>query len=339
MKKIKILILCVTVFVLLVFSTGYCKAAQGEVDYTKGKEYNFIAASGVVLNNPIQLAMTEMNRIITEKTNGRITFTEHHQSVLGSERDLLEQLSQGLVDMVGGGAQVAYNFVPACGVFDLPYLFMSDEHAMAVLNSDIGDEIFAKFEGTGIKPLTWLNSGWRNITSNRELSSPDDMEGMKVRSLENQVYIDMFRALEANPTPMAFPEVYTALQQGTVDGHDNPFVVINNARFDEVQDYIYVTEHTLSLSLLSFSQKVWDSLSEADQQLIQSVASEMMEYSFKENKRVDAESKAAILERGNARIIEVDKSAWANAVREIYPKYEKIYGKEFIDKIVNFDYE
>ena len=161
---------------------------------------------------------------------------------------------------------------------------------------------------------------------------------MKVRSLENQVYIDMFKAFGANPTPMAFPEVYTALQQGTVDGHDNPLVVINNAKFDEVQDYIYLTQHTQSVGILSFSQKVWDTLSDTDQALIQSVASEMLHYSFVENDRVDAESMAAILERGNAQIIEVDKSVWADVARKIYPKYEEIYGKELIDSIINFDY-
>lgn len=338
MKKYLRFMLCLNTFVLVLVLAGYGATTQSEVDYTQGKKYNFIAASGVVLNNPIQLAMTEMNRIITEKTNGRITLTEHHQSVLGSERDLLEQESQGLVDMVGGGSQVAYNFVPACGVFDLPYLFMSNEHAMAVLTSEIGDDIFAEFEGTGIKPLAWLNCGWRNITSNKPLSGPEDMAGMKVRSLENQVYIDMFKAIGANPTPMAFPEVYTALQQGTVDGHDNPFVVINNARFDEVQDYIYVTEHTASVGLLSFSQHVWDTLSPTDQELIQSIASEMTPFSFRENDRVEAESRAAILERGNAQIIEVDKSVWANVVRKIYPKYEEIYGKDLIDRIINFNF-
>ena len=131
------------------------------VDYTQGDKVTLTAATGVVWGNPIQLSITKMNEVLTEVTNGRITFDEHHNSALGSERELLEQESVGMVDIVGGGSQVAYNFVPACGLFDLPYLFTSNEHAKAVLASDIGADILKQFEGTGIKALGWLNCGWR----------------------------------------------------------------------------------------------------------------------------------------------------------------------------------
>ena len=309
-----------------------------EIDYTQGDPVVLVAATGVVMNNPIQLAISEMNRILTEKTGGRITLDEYHNSALGSERELLEQESIGMVDMVGGGSQVAYNFVQDCGLFDLPYLFMSNEHAKAVLSSEIGQNILNEFDGTGIKALGWVACGWRNVTSNTEINSPADMVGKKVRVLENQVYIDMFSALGASPTPMAFTELYTALQQGTVDGEDNPLIVINSAKFDEVQKYIYLTQHTFAAGLITMSQDTWDSLSETDQQLIASVAADMLDYSFEASAQVEETSKEEILARGKATISEVNKEEWAEIMRTIYPTYEEVYGKELIDSILNFDY-
>ncbi len=312
--------------------------SAGGIDYTQGDSHKFVAATGVVMNNPIQLAISEMNRVLTEKTNGRLTFDEYHNSALGSERDLLEQESTGMIDCVGGGSQVAYNFVQTCGLFDLPYLFLSDEHAKAVLGSDIGDGILKEFDGTGIKALSWVACGWRNVTANKQLSGPADMAGVKIRVLENQVYMDMFSEIGASPTPMAFTEVYTALQQGTVDAEDNPLIVINSAKFDEVQKYIYLTEHTFAAGLITFSQDVFDSLPDTDQALIQSVASQMLDYSFQASDKVKGDSLAEISSRGNAEVVEVDKTVWSEAMSGVYPKYEDTYGADLIDSILNFKY-
>lgn len=308
------------------------------VDHTQGETYTFTAATGVVMNNPIQLSITEMCRRIEEETGGRITFTEHHNSALGSERDLLEQESGGMIEMVGGGSQVAYNFVQTCGMFDLPYLFMNEEHAKAVLGSEIGDQILAEFEGTGIKALGWIACGWRSLTGNEEMLTPADLAGKKIRVLENEVYMDMFQAVGANPTPMAFTELYTALQQKTVDCMDNPPIVINSGSFDGVQSHLMLTEHTFAAGLITFSQEAFDALSPEDQELIQRIASEMLDYSFSVTEQVEDESIAAITGRGQMQIVEVDKAAWAEAMRTIYPKYEEIYGKELVDSIVNFAY-
>lgn len=308
------------------------------VDYTQGDKLTLTAATGVVWGNPIQLSITKMNEVLTEVTGGRITFDEHHNSALGSERELLEQESIGMVDIVGGGSQVAYNFVPACGLFDLPYLFTSNEHAKAVLASDIGDDILQQFEGTGIKALGWLNCGWRNVTLNKELSSPDDMAGVKIRVLENQVYIDMFKAVGALPTPMAFTELYTALSQGTVEAEDNPLIVINSGKFYEVQKYIYLTEHTFAAGLITMSQEVWDSLSETDQELIQAVADAMFEYSFTASDEVAEASLNTIKESSTAQIVEVDKAPWIEKMRTIYPNYYDAFGEDLINEIVNFAY-
>lgn len=308
------------------------------IDYTAGEKVTLTAATGVVWGNPIQLSITKMNEVLTEITDGRITFDEHHNSALGSERELLEQESIGMLDLVGGGSQVAYNFVPACGLFDLPYLFTNADHAKAVLSSEIGQNILKEFEGTGIKALGWLNCGWRNVTANAEIHSPDDMQGIKIRVLENQVYIDMFEAVGALPTPMAFTELYTALSQGTVDAEDNPLIVINSGKFYEVQKYIYLTEHTFAAGLISMSQEVWDSLSETDQQLIQAVADAMLDYSFTASEEVAETSLKEIQEKSSAQIIEVDKAPWIEKMRSIYPSYYDSFGEDLINQIVNFTY-
>ncbi|MDR1732265.1 MAG: TRAP transporter substrate-binding protein [Synergistaceae bacterium] len=331
----------VAVLVLLCISPGlFAGTAQaaGEVDHTKGEKHSFTVATGVVMNNPIQLAISEMCRRIQEITGGRISFSEHHNSALGSERELLEQESTGMIDMVGGGSQVAYNFVQTCGVFDLPYLFMSNEHAEAVLGSEIGKNILKQFEGTGIKPLTWIACGWRSLTANEPIRTPKEIAGKKIRAMENAVYIDMYNAVGANPTPMAFTELYTALQQGTVDGMDNPPIVINSGSFDDVQKYLMLTEHTFAAGLISMSQELYDSLSSEDQELFQSVAADMLAFSFRANDRVEGESIKAIEARGHMQVLKVDKKIWADAMRTIYPKYEAIYGPDFVRSIVDFKF-
>jgi tripartite ATP-independent transporter DctP family solute receptor len=309
------------------------------VDYTQGEKLHLIAADGSVIGNPIGLCIDELAKQLNTRTNGRITVDVYHNSELGSDREVFEQVVSGTIDFGGAGSHVVYGFVPACGVFDLPYLFTSYEHAAAVLTGPIGQDIISKFEGAGIKPLTWLTCGWRNVTSNKELNSPSDMAGVKIRIATNQVYIDMFEAVGAIATPLAFNELYTALQMHTVDAEENPYLVINSAKFYEVQNYIYETEHTFSASLLTISQKRWDSLSETDRQLISDIVSEMYMLSQKLTEEADVSAMKEM--KSNSDIIiqqGIDKAPWIEAMRSIYPKYYAEYGEDFINSIANYEY-
>lgn len=224
-------------------------------------------------------------------------------------------------------------------VFDLPYLFVSDEHAEAVLNSEIlQNQMKILEEKSGIRMLAWFKLGWRNITnSKRAVYVPDDMKGIKIRVIENPVMIAQFKAVGAIPTPMAWSELYTALQQNTVDAQENPTYVILNNSLDEVQSHISLTEHSYTVAALIFSKQTFDSLSAQDQNAVISAAEEAKEYQVAVAKEREALAVDKLKARGNCEIIEtIDKEPWIAAMRTIYPEFTKSLGVELVESIVNF---
>src|SRR5690625_1967977 len=171
-------------------------------------------------------------------SDGKFVVVEHPSSALGGERDMIEGAQIGSVDLVITSSGPLGNFVPEALVFDLPFLFRDYDHARGVLDSEIGQSILEGMRDQDLVGLAWSENGFRHLTnSQRAIHSPSDLDGLKVRTMENQVHMRAFEAMGAAPTPMAWPEVYTALQQGTVDGQENPIPVIASARFWEVQDH------------------------------------------------------------------------------------------------------
>ncbi|MEC8936012.1 MAG: DctP family TRAP transporter solute-binding subunit, partial [Pseudomonadota bacterium] len=180
-------------------------------------------------------------------SDGAFTVTEHASGSLGGEREMIEGLQIGTVDVVITSSGPLGNFVPETYVLDLPFLFENYDQARCVLDSEIGDELLAKMSDHGLVGMAWSENGFRHLTnSQREIASPADAEGLRVRTMENAVHQEAFRQMGARPTPMAFPELFTALQQGTVDGQENPITVIVATNFWEVQDYLSLTGHVYS---------------------------------------------------------------------------------------------
>ena len=168
-------------------------------------------------------------------SDGKFTVVEHPSSALGGERDMIEGLQIGSVDLVITSSGPLGNFAPEVLVLDLPFLFRDYEHARGVLDGEIGQEMLENMRDQDLVGLAWSENGFRHLTnSQRAVDAPEDLDGLKVRTMENQVHMRAFEAMGAAPTPMAWPEVYTALQQGTVDGQENPIPVIAAAKFWEV---------------------------------------------------------------------------------------------------------
>src|SRR3712207_4819177 len=164
---------------------------------------------------------------IEARTGGRYKIQNFYSSALGAERESVEAVQLGTLDLTLTSTGPLPNFVPEIAILDIPFLFRDYAHARAVLDGPIGDELLKKFESKGIKALAWGENGFRHMTnSKRPINAPEDVKGLKMRTVENPVHIQAFKALGINPTPMAFSEVFTALQQGTVDGQENPLSVI-----------------------------------------------------------------------------------------------------------------
>jgi TRAP-type transport system periplasmic protein len=288
-------------------------------------------------NSHYGVAIDTFAREVEQRTNGRYKVQNFYSGALGAERESIEALQLGTLDLTLTSTGPVPNFVPDIAILDIPFLFRDYAHARAVLDGPIGQDMLKKFEPKGIEALAWGENGFRNMTnSKRPVNVPDDLKGLKMRTMENPVHIAAYRAFGIIPTPMAFTEVFTALQQGTVDGQENPLSVITAAKLDQVQKYLTLTGHVYSPSLILMSKAQWDKLSPADKQAFQEAAKEAV----KANRaRIDDDEKKAVADlrsKGMQVVDNVDKSKFQAALGPTFTEFGKKFGQENIDRIRNY---
>jgi TRAP-type transport system periplasmic protein len=207
---------------------------------------------------------------IERRTNNRIRVNIQRND---NERENIEALQIGTSDLTITSTGPVGNFVPETRIFDIPFLFRDYAHARGVLDSAIGQDVLARFPQRNLVALAWLENGFRNMTnSRREVSKPDDVRGLKVRTMENQVHMTAFRTMGALPTPMAFSELVPALQQGTVDGQENPIPVIVANNLNQVQRFLSLTRHVYSPAMLLMSPTAFNRLNDADKAHVREAA-------------------------------------------------------------------
>lgn len=278
-----------------------------------------------------------MSDKLAELSDGKWTIKEFPANALGGEREMVEGAQIGTVDLVITSTGPIGNFVPETLITDIPFLFKSYDHAHAVLDGPIGEEILAKFPDNGLIALAWGENGFRNLTNSvRPVKEPEDAKGLKIRTMENPVHMEAFKTLGALPTPMAFPELFTALQQGTVDGQENPIGVILNAKFSEVQDYLSLTQHVYSPALIIMSPAVWNGLSEEEQGWFKQAAKAGAEAMRAKAEADAADGVAKLKEQGMTVVEDVDVEAFQAALEPAYEDYAEQFGKDNIDRIRNF---
>lgn len=198
-------------------------------------------------------------------SGGKYKVQQFANSALGGEREVIEGLQIGTIDLAIVSTGATLNFVPETGVFDIPFLLRDLPHARAVLDSKIGQDMLAKFPDRGIIALAWGEQGFRHLTNNvRPVKTPADAKGLKIRTTENPIHITAFRQIGILPTPMAWPEVATALQQGIIDGQENPLSVITSAKLSQLQKYLSLTGHVYGPALVLMSANVYNGLSDAE---------------------------------------------------------------------------
>jgi tripartite ATP-independent transporter DctP family solute receptor len=214
-------------------------------------------------------------REVEKRTNGRYKIQTFYNASLGAERESIEAVQLGTQELTLTSTGPVPNFVPETKILDVPFLFRDKAHARAVLDGPIGQDLLTKFDAKGFKALAWGENGFRHMTnSKRPVNVPDDLKGLKMRTMENPVHIQAYKQFGIIPTPMAFTEVFTALQQGTVDGQENPLSVISAAKFEQVQKYMTLTGHVYSPAIFLMNKASFDKLSAADKQAFLDAAKE-----------------------------------------------------------------
>ena len=271
---------------------------------------------------------------VEKGTQGRYKCQQFPASALGGEREQVEAVQLGTQDLVITSTGPVGNFVPEIKIVDIPFLFRDYAHARKVLDGPIGQDMLTKFPGKGLIALAWTENGFRHITNNkRPIMKPEDTKGLKVRTMENKVHLDGYRTFGMMPTPMSFPEVFGALQQGTVDGQENPIPIITTAKFSQVQKYLSLTGHVYSPSLLLMSPRIWNKLGDADKKVFQDAARVSAAAQRKKVDEDDATGVAQLEKEGMQVVREVDRKAFQDALKPAYAAYAKEFGADNIKKI------
>jgi tripartite ATP-independent transporter DctP family solute receptor len=272
-------------------------------------------------------------KLVSEKSGGEMEVRVFPSSQLGGQKDLIEGLIYGTVDMALVGTAVLGQFQPQISIFDLPFLFKDRDHAYKSLDT-VGMELGKALESKGIKLLGYMENGIRHMTNNvRPIKTPEDMNGLKIRVMTNKIYVEMVKSLGASPTPMAFGELYSALQQGTVDGQENPSAHIFTKRFFEVQKYASLTAHAYAPEPMVISMVAWNRLTPAQQDILKAAAAESIVWQRDLSTREDAEYWDKIKATGQIEVIEVDRDKFAEATRPVYKEFADVVGQDNIDKI------
>lgn len=279
---------------------------------------------------------TTFNDEIVKRTNGRYKLQYFTSGALGGEREMLEAVQLGTQDLVITSSGPVGNFVPETRIVDIPFLFRDYDHARKVLDGPIGQDLLAKFPSKGLVAITWMENGFRHITnSRRQVKTPEDVKGMKIRTMENKVHMDAFKAMGALPTPMNMNEVFTALQTGTVDGQENPIPVILSNKLYTVQKYLTLTGHVYSPALLITSKGFWDKLSEADKAAFKEAA-KIAVVANRKKVNEDEANGIAIMEKGGTEVTtKVDKALFQKGVASAYATYNKDFGEANIKRIMD----
>ena len=320
---------------------------------TKLKLFTAACMSAAMLAAGSVQAATEMNLAITpsleshygdgakafaakidELSGGEFKINIKPAGALGGERDVLEGLQIGSVEITITSTGPIGNFVPEIYALDFPFLFKSYDHAHRVLDGPIGQDLLIKFEDKDLIGLAWAENGFRHVTNSKHpVNSPKDLQGLKLRTMENKVHIAAFEAMGASPTPMSWTEVITSLQQGTVDGQENPIPVLTSNKLWEVQAYVTLTGHVYSPAVVVMSKYSWDGLNKEQKGWFKQAAlaaGAATRATVAENEK----NGVALLRKNGMKVVtDIDKTPFQKAVQPAYDEYAKEYGEALINNI------
>ncbi len=293
---------------------------------------------GLPITGHYGVGAVHMQKEISARTGGRYTIELFPNFALGGEREMTEGVQLGTLDLVTTSSGPVGNFVPDTLITDIPFLFRDYQHARSVLDGPIGQAILDKCTAKGIMCLAWSENGFRHMTnSKRDVKGPEDAKGLKIRTMENPVHLAAFRSIGVNPTPMSFPEVFGALQQGTVDGQENPIGVITSSKLWQVQKYLTLSGHLYSPALTLMSPAAYKKMSEADRKAILQLAREAAAITRKQVERVETEGVAELRGHGMQvrELSAAEKASFQNGMATAYVEFGKRFGQANIDAIRN----
>ena len=331
MKKLLVVVLAVVmVFCFAACGGGSDEPTEPADDQTEAREFSFgsVVAATTTGGKSEDLFASKVN----ELSNGALKVNVFHDGQLGNNNELLEQIQLGTLDMCFASAANVSVFTKAGLIFDVPYMWSCTEAAIEAQTGELGKMLAQEItdEVDGFHALGWAANGWRELTANKEVTKPEDMKGLKIRLMDNEVHMACWGQFGASPMTMAFSEIYTGLQQGTIDCQENPLNLIFSQSLFDVQDYVIMTDHVYDPVIILMSEKTWDSLTEDEQAIFQQAADET---GVEVHKIIadDAAELRGVLEEKGMTFIDLtpeQKAAFKDALKPVYEKYIPIIGEE-----------
>lgn len=315
---------------------GQSKDGQAAGGQAEGKVR--ILKSGIGFNEDHSQAqgLKKFAEIVEKNSSGRIKVQNYFSSQLGDDVKMMEALKAGTQELTMPSTSPISNMVKEFGVFDFPFVFNNEQEAYAVLDSPFGQKLLDKLPQHGLIGLGYWENGYRNLTnSKRPVATVEDFKGLKIRTLQNKVHLEVFGALGANPVPMPFSEVFTGLESKTVDGQENPVAAIESSKFYEVQKYLSLTNHVYTPFVFLMSKKIWDQLTPEDQKMLKDAAAEAGKY----QRELNIEQNKKSLESLKAKGMQVnelapgEKEKIQQIVKPIVDKFAKDLGEDVVKEL------
>jgi TRAP-type transport system periplasmic protein len=319
-------------------SSSTSSSANGE---NKGKsssiqERTIKAGIGLNQDHPEGLGLKKFAEIVEEKSGGKLKVKPFYAATLGDDQKMTEALQGGMQEITIPSTSPLVGMIKEYGIFDFPFLFNNAEEADAVLDGPVGQKLLDKLPEHGLIGLGYWENGFRQLTNSKHpVETAEDFKGLKVRTMQNEVHLDAFKELGANPTPMAFSEVFTALESKTVDGQENPLATIKSNKFNEVQEYLSLTKHVYTPFVFLVSKKFWDGLSEEEQKILKDAAFEAGKYqrqlSREEDKKAVEDLKAAGMKVNE--VSDEEKAKMKEIIGPVTDKFAEKFGKDLVDEL------
>lgn len=318
-------LVCIITVALFVLSVAGC-SKKSDVTVLK-------IGHALDVEHPVHKAMNFMAERLEEKSAGKVVLQVYPGEQLGSEREMIEQVQMGMLDMTKVSAAPLESFIPEMSVFGVPYLFRNSEHYWNVLDGPVGERLKKAGENKGLRGLCYYDAGSRSFyTKEKPIMSPEDLEGMKIRVMESKTSMRMMEELGASPTPIAWGELYTSLQQGVVDGAENNPPSFHLSGHYEVCKHYSLDEHTTIPDVVLISMKTWNKLPADVQQMVQEAADESVQYQRQLWNETTENALKTVQERG-VKVYHPEKAPFREKVKPMHESYKGTEVGDLIEEI------
>jgi tripartite ATP-independent transporter DctP family solute receptor len=306
--------------------------------FAQFQERNIKISNGVAESHPVGNGIKRMQEVLNAKSGGKLKLTAFWSGSAGGDLQATQALRAGTQEMVVTSSSPLVGIVKELGAFDLPFMFASEKEVDAVLDGPAGQFFNKKLEEAGLINLAYWENGFRYLTNSKKpVTKWEDLEGIKVRVMQNNIFLDTFKTLGTNAVPMAFGEVFTALETKTIDGQENPFVTIDTSKFHEVQKFLSVTRHAYTPFLVLYSKPMWDKLSAQEQAVLREAAMEGQKIQRAVIREAEGKSLAALKARG-MQVNEISGAEQRRMFEKVKPVYDRnapAIGADAINAVVD----